>query len=154
MHKLLLHPAAPGRLYQQNHDGVYRSDDHGDSWRAIHKGLPFEFGFGLALHPRDPESCYVVPLDPSEGTYRATPGRLRVFRGGSRGWRALDRGLPAENAYLSVLREGLTSDALRPCGIYVGTGGGHLYRSVDEGLTWSAIALHLPPILSVSAAVV
>jgi len=154
VHKLLLHPAAPGRLYQQNHGGVFRSDDHGGDWKPIHRGLPFEFGFGLALHPRDPETCYVVPLDPRGGTYRATPGALRVYRRSGTGWRALGRGLPAEGAHLSVLREGLTSDTLRPCGLYVGTGGGHVFGSRDEGRSWKSLALYLPPVLSVSAAVV
>ncbi len=29
VHKLLAHPGRPGRLWQQNHCGTYRSDDHG-----------------------------------------------------------------------------------------------------------------------------
>ncbi len=48
----------------------------------------------------------------------------------------------------------MSSDPLTPCGVYFGTGGGHLYGSRDEGRAWTAIAQHLPPILSVSAAVV
>lgn len=156
MHKLLLHPAVPGRLYQQNHVGVYRSDDYGDTWYAIHKGLPTDYGFGLALHSHDPESCFVVPLEPEQYAYRATPGALRVFRrnGNGRGWQALGRGLPSSDAYMSVLREGLASDPLDPCGVYLGTGGGQVFHSPDEGRTWKALALYLPPVMSVSAAVV
>jgi hypothetical protein len=46
VHKLLLHPAQPERLWQQNHCGVYRSDDRGDSWvRLDGNGLPSGFGF-------------------------------------------------------------------------------------------------------------
>lgn len=158
---MLLHPAAPGRVYQQNHEGTYRSDDHGESWRRIDGGLPTDFGFGLALDPADAETCFVVPMDPMEGTFRATPGALRVYRfgGGAREagrhrWTALDRGLPTTGAYLSVLREGMASDGLDRSGLYVGTGGGHLFHSPDGGRRWKAIAAFLPPILSVTATVV
>ena len=157
MHKLLLHPGKVGQLYQQNHFGVYRSDNHGDSWERIDKGLPYEFGFGLALNPADPGTCYVTPLQPQGGFYRATEGKLRVYRLRSNGafsWEELGSGLPSENAYLSVLREGMTNDTLQPCGVYVGTGTGQVYHSSDAGGSWRAIAQTLPPILSVSAAVV
>lgn len=154
MHKLLLHPAAPGRLFQQNHWGVYRSDDGGDSWKRIDKGLPSEFGFGLALHPRDPDRCYVTPLEPQEGTFRASPGALAVYARRGNSWKALRKGLPAGHAYLGVLREGMASDPLRPCGVYVGTTAGQLFASADEGRSWRAVASFLPGILSVSAAVV
>ena len=156
MHKLLLHPARSGRLYQQNHVGVYRSDNHGDTWDRIDKGLPYDFGFGLALNPSDPETCYVTPLEPEGGMYRATSGKLRVYKlrqNGAPSWEELSNGLPSENAFVSVLREGMAQDALDPCGVYVGTGGGQVYHSPDAGASWRAIAMHLPPVLSVSAAV-
>ena len=154
MHKLLLHPAAPGRMYQQNHVGAYRSDDYGDTWYAIHKGLPSDFGFGLALDPNDGDACFVVPLQPAQYAYRATTGRFTVYRRGPRGWSACERGLPTKDAFLSVLREGMSNDTLKPAGVYVGTGTGQLFASRDAGRSWKAIASYLPPIMSVSATVV
>jgi len=151
VHKLLLHPS--GRLYQQNHLGVYRSDDAGASWQAIDRGLPSDFGFGLALHPRDRRVCWVVPLEPQDYAYRATRGAFRVYRRGDAGWTAHGRGLP-EDAYLNVLREGMASDPLTPCGVYVGTGGGHVFNSSDEGRSWRTLAEYLPAVQSVSVAVV
>jgi hypothetical protein len=158
VHKLLLHPAGSGRLYQQNHVGVYRSDDGADSWERIDKGLPYDFGFGLALNPANPETCYVTPLEPEGGFYRATPGKFRVYRfkgsNGAPSWEELGNGLPSENAFLSVLREGMANDALSPCGVYVGAGSGQIFHSADAGASWRTIATNLPPILSVTAAVV
>lgn len=151
---MLLHPAAPGRLFQQNHWGVYRSDDQGESWKRFDRGLPSEFGFGLALHRNDAGRCYVVPLDSREGAFRATPGAFIVYTHDGTSWKALRRGLPSENAYLGVQREGMASDPLRPCGVYVGTTTGQLFAGADEGRSWKAIASHLPPIMSVSVAVV
>ncbi|MFW5947497.1 MAG: WD40/YVTN/BNR-like repeat-containing protein, partial [Gemmatimonadota bacterium] len=93
VHKLRLHPARPERLYQQNHCGVYRSDDRGDHWTEITDGLPSDFGYALALDPADPDVAYVIPEESSH--MRATvDGRLRVYRTGDAGasWTALTRG--------------------------------------------------------------
>ena len=153
VHKLLLHPARPDRLYQQNHCGVYRSDDRGESWIEITGELPSDFGYALALDPADPDVAYVIPEESSH--MRATvAGRLRVYRTRSAGaaWEALTNGLPQEHAYVSILREGMCSDALTPLGLYVGTSSGHLFASRDGGDSWRLIAGYLPRILSVTAA--
>lgn len=88
---------------------------------------------------------------------RATVGgMLRVFRtrDGGASWEPLTRGLPQEHAYVSVLREGMDTDGLDPCGVYFGTSSGHLFASRDGGDSWELVAGYLPKILSVTAAVV
>jgi hypothetical protein len=57
-----LHPAYPDRLYQQNHCGVYRTDDGGRQWTEITGDLPSDFGFPLAIHPHDPSTLFVIPM--------------------------------------------------------------------------------------------
>jgi len=69
-------------------------------------------------------------------------------------WRKLSRGLPQKNAYVSVLRQAMSSDTFDPAGIYFGTAGGTVFASADEGASWSVAAEHLPPIQSVTAAVI
>ena len=67
VHKLLLHPARPDRLWQQNHCGVYRSDDRGETWERLDgNGLPSGFGFPLVLDPRDPDVAFVIPEEGAE----------------------------------------------------------------------------------------
>jgi photosystem II stability/assembly factor-like uncharacterized protein len=152
VHRLLLHPARPDRLYQQNHCGVYRSDDRGDNWVEITGTLPSEFGYALALDPRDADVAYVIPEESSH--MRTTVGgRLRVYRTRDAGdtWQPLSRGLPQEHAYVSILREGMCHDALDPVGLYVGTSSGHLFASADGGDSWRLVAGYLPRILSVTA---
>ena len=62
MHKVLVHPTKPGALWQQNHCGVYRSDDRGTSWERLDgNGLPSDFGFALMLDPRDPDAAFTIP---------------------------------------------------------------------------------------------
>ena len=155
MHKLLVHPAAPGVLFQQNHVGVYKSTDGGDGWERIDGGLPYDFGFGLALNAQDPHSCFVIPLEPVDYSFRATDGALDVYEYGRRGkWRKRSKGLPRKHAHVSVLRQAMTSDALDPCGVYFGTQGGTLFASNDSGASWDIAAQYLPPIYSVTAAIV
>jgi hypothetical protein len=152
VHQLVLHPALPDRLYQQNHCGVYRSDNRGDDWIEITGGLPSDFGYALAIDPADADVAYVIPETSSH--MRATvDGMLRVYRTRDAGatWQALTRGLPQEHAYVSVLREGMCNDTLEPVGIYFGTSSGHLFASRDRGDSWSLVAGFLPRVLSVTA---
>ena len=154
VHKLLLHPRRNERLYQQNHCGVYRSDDRGENWSEITAGLPSDFGYALAIDPHDADTLFVIPEESSH--MRATiDGKLRVYGSNDAGasWHALTRGLPQENAYVSILREGMTSDTGEPCGVYFGTSSGHLFASPDAGASWTLVAGYLPRILSVSATI-
>ena len=155
VHKLVMSPADHDRLYQQNHCGMHRSDDGGRSWTEITEGLPCDFGFAAAAHPHDRESFYVIPLDPGHG--RCMPGgHASVWRTSDAGstWRRLHAGLPQENAYLGVLREGMAIDALDSPGLYFGTSTGQVFASADEGESWSEIASYLPGIASVEVAVI
>jgi hypothetical protein len=70
VHKMVQHPAQSNTLYQQNHCGVYRSDDRGDNWVDISEGLPSRFGFPMSIHPHDPSTIYVAPLSRSTRTTR------------------------------------------------------------------------------------
>ena len=143
------------RMYQQNHVGMHRSDDGGKSWTEITGGLPTEFGFAAATHPHDRDTFYVIPLDPGHG--RTMPdGKAAVWRTREAGssWEQLDRGLPAENAYVGVLREGMTMDSEDAPGLYFGTSTGQLFGSLDEGESWSQVGGLFPGITSVTVAAV
>ena len=160
-HKVLAHPARPGRLYAQTHCGVYRSDSLADGWTDITEGLPSQFGFPLGLHPHDPDTVFVIPEDEvlgqdiGGGLRYVTGAQFRIYRtrNGGSDWEPLTHGLPQTNAYLHVLRENMATDTLDPCGIYVGTTNGQLFCSRDEGDSWELMVDNLPPILSLEAVV-
>ena len=155
VHRLVRSPSDPQRMYQQNHVGVHRSDDGGHSWFEITDGLPSEFGFGAAVHPHDPDTFYVIPLDGGHG--RVMPdGQAAVWRtqNGGESWQKLTRGLPQDHAHLGVLRLAMAIDGYDTPGLYFGTSTGQLFASNDEGESWSEIAAHLPTIWSVEVAVV
>jgi hypothetical protein len=153
VHKIVLHPARPERLFLQNHWGLYRSDDRGETWRDIASGVPSDFGFAMVAHPRDPDTVFILPIESDE--FRCTPeGKLRVYRTRNAGasWEPLTRGLPQKGAFETVLRDGMATDGLAPAGIYFGTRSGQVFGSRDEGKTWKRLVGGLPAIVCVRAA--
>ena len=105
----------------------------------------------MALDPEDPDKAYVIPEEGAEN--RVTPnGRLGVYRTSDAGssWELLTDGLP-QQAWASVMREGMSFDRLDPAGIYLGTQSGSVFVSPDEGDSWIEAASYLPTILSVEA---
>ncbi len=154
VHKVDRHASRPNRLYLQNHGGLFRSEDAGTSWEDIGHGVPSDFGFPIVVHPHDPETAYIFPLDRD---MRCGPqAKVRVYRtrnaGGS--WEPLSKGLPQQDVYETVLRDGMAADALEPAGIYFGTRSGKLYGSRDEGENWRQILEGLPAITCVKTAMV
>jgi protein kinase-like protein len=155
VHKIAMHPARPDRLFLQNHWGLYRSEDGGESWKDIANGVPSDFGFAIVMHPHNPDCAYIVPVESDE--FRCTPdGRLRVYRTRNAGasWEPLMRGLPQKRAYETVLRDAMTVDSIDPHGLYFGTRSGQLYGSCDEGKTWNRILEGLPAVVCVRSAVI
>ena len=151
VHKLLAHPKDSESLYQQNHCGLYRAKLTDDRWTDISRGLPTRFGFGLAVPAAEPQSMFTVPIDSPQ--YRCNPeGKFRVARtrDGGKTWKLLTKGLPQKNAHLLVLREAMTSDAMDPAGVYVGTTSGQLFYTRDGGDSWQILADNLPSVYSVS----
>jgi photosystem II stability/assembly factor-like uncharacterized protein len=155
VHKLVRSRADGDRMYQQNHVGMHRSDDAGQSWTEITEGLPTEFGFAAAAHPHDRDTFHVIPLDPGHG--RTMPdGEAAVWRTKDAGssWEKLTNGLPQSDAYIGVLRQGMSADTYDVPGYYFGSSTGQVFASADDGETWTEIASYLPPISSVHAAIV
>lgn len=159
-HCAALHPLKPDRLYQQNHCGIYRLDRPSDTWERIGRNMPQDvgdIGFPIVLHPNDPDTIWVIPMDGTEVWPRTSPnGKPAVYRSREAGrtWERQDRGLPRENAWLTVKRQCFSSDRCDPVGLYFGTTGGELWASRDEGRQWTLLASHLPEIYSVVAATI
>ena len=156
VHSLVRAAGAGDRLYQQNHCGMYRSDDGGKSWESIEAGLPSSFGFPAAAHPRDADTLFLIPLNGDVKGRYMPDAKAAVWRtrDGGRSWQDMRSGLPQENVYFNVLRQALSTDTLEPAGVYFGAASGALYGSADEGDDWKLIAEHLPSVLSVETMVV
>jgi hypothetical protein len=157
-HCIRLCPGNPDRLYQQNHCGIYRLDRPSNEWVRIGRRMPRrigDIGFPIVVHPRDPEKVWVFPMDGGSVWPRTSPGgvpAVYVTRNGGKTWRPAAGGLPQGQAWWTVKRQAMTSDANDPVGLYFGTTSGELWISGDEGQQWDCIAAHLPEIYAVEVA--
>lgn len=157
-HCVRLHPRRPDRLYQQNHCGLYRLDRPEVRWTDIGTAMPKSvgaIGFPLVLHPADPDTLWVFPMDGTDVWPRVPPrGRPAVYRSvnGGRTWQRQAAGLPATQAWWTVKRQAMCVDRARVAGVYFGTTSGELWGSRDEGRNWQCLARHLPEIYAVECA--
>jgi len=156
VHNVVMAPGGGDRLYQQNHCGMYRSDDGGVHWESIEDGLPSSFGFPAAAHPRDRDTLYLLPLNGDSSGRYVPDAKAAVWRtrDAGRTWQDKRDGLPQENAYFGVLRQAMATDTMEPAGVYFGTSTGTVFASADEGDSWITVAEHLPTISSVETLVV
>lgn len=157
-HCLRMHPALPDRLYHQNHCGIYRLDRPSQQWQEIGASMPKSvgsIGFPVVLHPRDPDTLWVFPMDGSSVWPRVSPGgKPAVYRSvnGGKSWQRQAGGLPKAQAWYTVKRQAMTVDASTPTGVYFATTSGEVWASRDEGRSWKCVAAHLPHIYAVEAA--
>jgi photosystem II stability/assembly factor-like uncharacterized protein len=155
VHDVRRAPTRPERLFMQFHDGVYRSDDAGESWIDIgtDTDLPSDFGFPIVVDPADPDSAYVIPLVGAED--RTPPeGAMRVWetRDAGASWAPRGDGLPTD-AYLTILREAFDNAGQgASMELYFGATSGEVFGSGDAGATWREVGDHLPPVYSVRTA--
>ncbi len=148
----------PDRLYQQNHCGTLSARSprrcRGPTSAAACRSRWARSGFPLAVHPTDPDTLWVFPMDGTDVWPRVSPGgRPAAYRSldGGRTWRRQDAGFPRTQAWWTVKRQAMTTDEREPAGVYVGTTSGEVWGSRDEGRTWRCLARHLPEIYAVEA---
>ena len=157
-HCVRVHPLDPNILYQQNHCGIYRMERSAGKWVRIGERMPKkigDIGFPIVLHPRDPKTVWVFPMDGTSVWPRTSPdGKPAAYttRDAGKTWQRLDAGLPASHGWFTVKRQAMSCDAHDPVGVYFGTTGGEVWASRNEGAKWSCIVRHLPEIYAVEAA--
>jgi photosystem II stability/assembly factor-like uncharacterized protein len=150
-HTMRMHPLQPDRLYQQNHCGIYRIDRPAEKWERIGDNMPRDvgdIGFPIELHPRDPDTVWVFPMDGTDVWPRTSvDGRPAAYitRDAGLTWTRQSTGMP-ERAWFTVKRQAMTTDDADPVGVYFGTTSGEVWGSTDEGESWSCLAQHLPEI--------
>jgi hypothetical protein len=157
-HSVKLHPLKPDRLYQQNHCGIYRMERDEGVWVRIGDNMPKEvgdIGFPIVLHPRDPDTAWVFPMDGTDVWPRTSPeGKPAVYvtRNAGASWKRLDKGLPKKQAWLTVKRQAMAADWHQPVGLYFGTTSGEVWGSSSEGKKWQCLARHLPHVYAIEVA--
>jgi hypothetical protein len=142
--------SSPDHLWQQNHCGVFYSQDGARSWRKVSDPkVAVHFGFPIAADPKDGGTAWVVP-GRADSHRMAVDGSLFVARteDGGESWQTFRKGLPQEHAYDLVLRHALdvSPDGQRLC---FATTTGNCYLSEDRGETWQSLGHNFPPVYSV-----
>lgn len=140
--------AAPNCLWQQNHFGVFFSDDGAQEWKKV--SVPesgVHFGFPIVVDNKDGNTAWVVPAR-ADSERMTIDGGLFVARtnDGGQSWEQLREGLPQEHAYDITFRHAL--DASGDC-VCFGTTTGNVYLSEDRGQTWQCLGTNFPPVYSV-----
>ncbi|HUR43889.1 MAG TPA: hypothetical protein VMZ01_07305 [Aestuariivirga sp.] len=148
-HMLVQCQAAPDRLWVQHHCGIFVSRDGSESWQEIKNVPPSSFGFGVAVHPRDPDTAWFVPGIKDEKRI-PVDGKLVVTRtrDGGKSFDVLRRGLPQEHSYDLVFRHALAVDESGDRLAFGSTTGG-VWVSEDQGDSWQNVSHTLPPVHAV-----
>ena len=147
-HMMVQCPSAPDRLWVQHHCGIYISRDCSESWQPV-KAEPSSFGFGVAVHPNDPDTAWFVPGIKDEKRI-PVDGKLVVTRtrDGGKSFDVLRNGLPQEHAYDLVFRHALAIDDTGDRLAFGSTTGG-LWVTEDQGDSWQMVSHTLPPVHAV-----
>lgn len=145
-HKLAISSENPGTVYQQNHCGVFKSTDGGDTWTDISPGKSLRHGFPVALIENSSRSnnggtLFTIPAyqgGPCKEHNSCIKGAVAVYRTDDSGnsWERLTNGLP-EKSHTCILRDAMSTDSLDQAGIYFGTTTGEVFCSKDLGETWT-----------------
>ncbi len=148
VHALVLDPDDPDSLYRQEHRGLFRSSDGGDSWVDANEGVPARFGFPLVM---DHSTGHLFSVPQTSDEHRVPiDGQLRVYRSSdrARSWHESSDGLAHSPGYAGVLRTAMATDDNGL--VAFGTTSGELYTSENSGDSWDRVEGTLPRIFCAS----
>jgi hypothetical protein len=141
-HRMLLCSSDPNVIWQQNHCGIFRTNDGAENWKDVSgkEGFPF-YGFALAIDDESPDIAWVIPAQ-SDEVRLPHELKLAVCKtiDGGKSWATFRSGLPASNSFDLVLRHALARSGRT---LAFGTNNGNLFVSEDRGETWTTITHHL-----------
>ena len=144
-HRIVQCRDKPDHFWCQHHNGIFFSTNDLESWQFAGP----RFGFGVAVHPKEPAKAWFVPAIkdevrvPQDGHFVASR-----TRDGGQSFEALSNGLPTGFGYDLVLRHALDIDATGDT-LAFGSTTGNLYVTEDQGEHWHAVTHHLPPVHAV-----
>lgn len=150
-HLLMCCENHPEVMWQQNHCGIFKSNDAGKNWIDVSEpDGPAFFGFAIAAHETNPDVAWVAP-GVSDEKRVAIDHALCISRteDGGKTWQALRTGLPQEYCFDIVYRHALIS---RQDQLVFGTTTGNLFHSDDGGDSWQTLSNHLPMVYATAFA--
>lgn len=164
LHMMYAHPIEPNVLFastgygredhiaeeREGNAGVFRSDDHGQTWNYVWSGITPRYSRPMCLETREPFSLTVASAPTAFSNHTDDGGaNAMLFRSDDLGasWHSLcDQAHSPSAANI----HGLTVDPDAHGGVIVGTDTGEVWR-VSPDAVWTEIASGLPAVLSISA---
>lgn len=148
-HRIVACRADHNVMWIQHHNGIFRSADGARNWTQMNDVEPSDFGFGVAVHPHDPDTAWFAPGIKDEKRI-PVDGKFVVTRtrDGGQTFEQLTAGLPQQHAYHLVFRHALEVDETGER-LAMGSTTGSLFTSDDAGDSWQHVTAHLPPVYAV-----
>jgi photosystem II stability/assembly factor-like uncharacterized protein len=148
VHRLLINPAKPSEMYLATGEGLYRSDDGGESWDHLMKrGQRIGYPDFLFQDPKDERVLYMAGALKNPGSWMQTgTADACVMKSTDRGesWTELTNGLPQPMvaAYEAMCQHRWPGGHM----LVLGNATGQIYASEDNGSSWQCIAAKLAPV--------
>jgi photosystem II stability/assembly factor-like uncharacterized protein len=148
IHRVVIDPSRPDRLYCTGGDGVVFSDDHGETWTRIHsRSYAIGYPDALVVDPRDPARLFLAGASEGPGRWRESHtanAHVAISSDGGASWHLSDAGLPNPlRANIEAMSFACTGSA---SSLVFGTTDGDIYESNDEGGHWHLGLTGLAPI--------
>jgi photosystem II stability/assembly factor-like uncharacterized protein len=149
VHRIVIHPQDPKRLYVVTGRGLYVSQDAGATFEQwISRPSPVgNYPDALVLHPRHPELIFLGAAEHGPGRWRETHfagARISRSKDGGRTWEVLCNGLP--DRLQASIEAMCLDDWGDSVSVFAATTAGEVYCSDDAGEHWSRIISGLAPI--------
>jgi photosystem II stability/assembly factor-like uncharacterized protein len=127
VHWVETHPASPDLVHAATAEGLYRSNDGGDTWSVSHSG---SYCRAVWIDPADPDHIVLSPAD----SVAHKNGRIEESRDGGQSWDRSSDGLDLPWPHRMVERFVLIEDHLLAV-----TNDGRLYAASRFTLRWEQI---------------
>ena len=149
VHRTLISPDDPDRIYVTGGDGIYVTSDGGGSWEHWNTRQDPIGGYPdvMVMHPRQPETMFVGASRENPGGWRATHyagSKISRTSDGGRTWSTVTSGVPDD------MQSAFEAMSLEDWGdgfsLFSATAAGEMWCSDDGGDSWYCAASDLPPI--------
>jgi len=149
VHKALIDPRDPKKIYVTGGAGLYVTFDGGGRWERWMSADWAEdvYPDGIVLDPHNPDLMFVAAAEHNPSRWhssRYAGGRIYRSKNAGRTWESLGNGLPEtmQHEFGALCLESSGNS----CSLFAATTGGEVYWSEDRGESWSLIVSGLTPI--------
>jgi len=150
VHRALIDPRDPQKIFVTGGAGLYVTFDGGGRWErwTSPDWAADVYPDGFVWNPRRPDTMFVAAAEHNPTTWRKSAyagGQIYRSEDGGRSWRKLGGGLPdsLKHEFGALCIEEWSDDSYS---VFAATTGGEVYCGEDDGEYWTLIASGLAPI--------